>query len=128
MTKHVLQIIEGAYRVTLEEQDDPAIWITHAMAGAGGKFSVLLKGNAVNYAVKAQDCSGLKLAGWTQTQPPKLAEEVAKLVTKGIDVYLVEEDASERGIERSEMIAGLKPVGRSGVAGLIAKHDQIWHW
>ena len=128
MPIHILQVIEGAYRVNVEEQDDPAIWITHSMVGAGGKFSVLLKGNAVNYAVVAQDSSGLEIAGWTQTEPPRLANDLTKLIGKGVDVYLMEEDAGERGIEKSELIPGLKPINRGALPAFVSQFDQIWHW
>ena len=128
MTKHILQIVDGAYRVNLEEQDDPAIWITHAMTGAGGKFSVLLQGNAVNYAVKAQDASGLRVGDWKQTQPVRLQDEVSKLLGKGVEVFIVDEDCGERGLERGEMISGLTSVARSGLPALVARFDQVWHW
>ena len=128
MPKKTLQIIESAYRGTLEEQDDTVVWITHAMKGAGGVFDVLLRGNAVNYAVKAQDASGLAFGAKRQTQPPRLAEDVAKFADKGVTVLAVAEDIAERGLERGDLIATVKPVSRSELAALFEAYDLIWHW
>ncbi len=123
----VLNIIESAYRATLEEQDDPIVWITHAMKGAGADLHVLLRGNAVNYAVQGQDASGLAFGDWRQTQPPRLAEDISGLIGKGVEVYVVEEDLAQRGLLNGDLIAGLKPVARDGLPGLLASYDQVWH-
>ncbi len=123
-----LQIIETAYRATLEEQDDPVVWITHAMKGAGADLDVLLRGNAVNYAVQSQDASGLAFGAKRQTQAPRIADDVKSLVDKGVGVFIVEEDVAERGLERTDLIAGLKPVSRVGVAKLFEKYVRVWHW
>jgi len=128
MAKKVLTIIDTAYRCTIEEQDDPAVWITHAMKGAGGDFSVLLRGSAVNYATRNQDASGLRFGDRKQTKPPRLAEDVAKLIGKGIPVYLVAEDVKDRGLGGADLIDGVEQVSRSGVAKLFDAHDQVWHW
>lgn len=124
----VLQVIDTAYRCNIEEQDDPAVWISLAMKGAGADLSVLLQGNAVGYAVRGQDARGLSFGGKAQTQPPDLAREVNKLVDKGIEVYLVREDASERGIETNDLVEGVRPIARSEVAALYSRHDRIWAW
>lgn len=123
-----LSIIESAYRATLEEQDDTIVWITHAMKGAGADLHVLLRGNAVNYAVRGQNAAGLSFGAKKQTNPPDIAGDVAKLVAKGVDVYLVEDDAAERGLERTDFVDGLKLVSRSGLPKLLAQFDRIWHW
>ena len=128
MARKVLQVIATAYRCNIEEQDDPIVWITHAMKGAGADLAVLLRGNAVNYAVKAQDASGLSFGERGQTQPPRIAEDLSKLDGKGVEVFFVEEDVSERGIERGELIEGPKAVSRSALPRLFAGYDQIWHW
>jgi hypothetical protein len=128
MAKKVLQVIESAYRATIEEQDDTVVWITQAMKGAGADLAVLLRGNAVNYAVKGQDATGLSFGGRKQTQPPRVDEEILKLMGKGVEVYLVEDDAAERGIERSDLIGGIRSVSRSGLPKLFGDYDQIWHW
>lgn len=123
-----LNIIETAYRATIEEQDDTIVWVTHAMKGAGGELDVLLRGNAVNYGVKAQDASGLSFGNLEQTNPPKLAEDVAKLPDKGVKVFVVQEDLAERGIESGDLVDGLTPVARDALAGMLDDYEQVWHW
>lgn len=123
-----LNIIESGYRATIEEQDDTIVWLTHALKGAGADLAVLLRGSAVNYAVKGQDASGLSIGGEKQTHPPELAEDVEMLIRTGVAVHIVEEDVAERGLERTDLIEGLKPVSISEVAKLVDQFDQIWHW
>jgi intracellular sulfur oxidation DsrE/DsrF family protein len=123
-----LQIIETAYRATLEEQDDPVVWITHAMRGAGAELAVLLRGNAVNYAVTGQDCSGLQFGEWKQTQAPRLAADLASLVGKGVEIMAVEDDLIERGIGKAALMAGIKLVPRAGLADVLERFPRIWHW
>lgn len=128
MAKKILSIIETAYRATLEEQDDTVVWLTHAMRAAGAELSVLLRGNAVNYAAAGQDASGLSFGERRQTQPPRIDGDVTKLIDKGVPVLAVAEDLAERGIEPSDLVAGIKTVKRSGLAGMFGSYDQVWHW
>ena len=89
MAKKILQVIESAHRGTIEEQDDTIVWITHALKGAGADLDVLIRGTAVNTAVKGQDASGLSFGSWKQTQPPRLDQDIAKLIEKGVEVHVV---------------------------------------
>jgi hypothetical protein len=123
-----LNIVETAYRATLEEQDDTILWLSRSLQGAGAEVDVLLKGAAVSYAVTAQDASGLAFGSERQTQPPRLAVEIAKLVAGGATVYLVEEDLAERGIVGEELVAGVERIRVGAVAPLVAGYDRIWHW
>lgn len=124
----VLNIVETAYRATLEEQDDPVIWIVHAMKGAGADHAVLLRGNAVNYAVKAQHVPPLTFGARAQKQAPQLAEQITGLIGKGVEVMVMAECLAERGIGSDEMIAGLKPVQQRDMVGVMSRYDQVWQW
>ena len=128
MSKRVLNVIGSAYRATLEEQDDTIVWLTHAMKGAGADLDVVLRGNAVNYAVQGQNAEGIAFGEWRQTQPPRVDEQVAKLAAKGVRVFIVEEDLAERGVTRTELIGGVEPVTRAGLAALLDGYDQVWTW
>jgi sulfur transfer complex TusBCD TusB component (DsrH family) len=129
MAKKTLNIVECAYRASNEEQDDTVLWLLAAMRGAGAEPTVVLRGNAVCYALKAQDARGLEIGAWKQTQPPSIAEDLAALAGKrGVPMYVVEEDVAERGIERHELVDGVKPVSRAGVVKMFADHDRVFHW
>jgi len=124
----VLQVIESAYRCTIEEQDDPAVWITHAMSGAGARLDVLLRGNAVNYALTGQNAAGLRFGAVEQTQPPRIDHEISKLVDKGANVYVILEDSMERGISPDRHVDGIHSVSREDIPRLFDGYDQVWHW
>jgi len=124
----VLNIIESAYRGTLEEQDDTVIWITHAMKGAGAELGVLLRGNAVNYAVNSQSVPPLRFGERQQKHGPQLADDVGGLIGKGVEVCIVREDLAERGIDGEELINGLTPIDRGELPGLLERFDRVWHW
>ncbi len=124
----VLNIVESAYRATLEEQDDTIIWLSYTLRGAGAELDVLLRGNAVNYAVVGQDASGLSFGERRQTQPPRIDADIMKLADKGVQVLAVAEDLAERGIEPSDLVAGIKTVRRVELAELFDSYDQVWHW
>jgi sulfur transfer complex TusBCD TusB component (DsrH family) len=98
------------------------------MKEAGADLSVLLRGNAVNYAVTGQDASGLTFGADRQTQPPRLAEDLQKLVGKGVTVYVVSEDLAARGIAREEIIGGLALLPRAELPKLFGEFDHVWAW
>jgi hypothetical protein len=128
MAGKVLNIIATAYRATLEEQDDTIVWLTHALRGAGADVDVLLRGNAVNYAVAGQDASGLAFGERAQTRPPRIDGDVAALIAKGARVFLVEEDLAERGVERAELVGNVEAISRAGLPRLLAAYQHVWHW
>ncbi|MGH7831125.1 MAG: DsrE family protein [Candidatus Binatia bacterium] len=124
----ILNIVETAYRGTLEEQDDTILWLSHMLKNAGADVSVLLRANAVNYAVRGQDASGLSFGDVTVTHPPEIDKDIEKMIGKGVPVYLVREDAAERGVSDADLISGVKKVARRELPELFDQHDQVWHW
>lgn len=124
----VLNIVETAFRATLEEQDDPVVWILHAMKGAGADHSVVLSGNAVNYAVMAQGVPPLMFGDKVQKHAPRIAEQIAGLVTKGVQVMVVRECLTARGIDEEELMDGLTLVKQGALPKVMNGYDQVWHW
>jgi hypothetical protein len=102
---------------------------TAAMQAAGSEHTVVLRGNAVNYAVAGQGAPGLTVGEGKQTQAPKMDRDVADLIDKRkIPVYVVEEDLTERGIERRELISGVKLLSRAALPGVCDEHAIVSLW
>lgn len=123
-----LQIVHTAYRATTEEQDDTVVWLCHAMTNAGADLDVLLIGNAVNYAVSTQNSAGLAFGDWQQAEPPRLARDIASLIGRDVQVFMLRDDLADRGIGNDELIDGVEYVDRSNIAELFDRYDQVWRW
>ena len=123
----ILNLVETAYRGTLEEQDDTVLWLSRALKGAGADFTVVLRGNAVNYAVR-QACPPLAIGSAIIKHPARPNDALTQLLAKGAKVYVIREDLAERGIGEDRCVAEAQPLARAEVVDLMESHDQIWHW
>jgi sulfur transfer complex TusBCD TusB component (DsrH family) len=124
----VLQIIESAYRGTLEEQDDTIVWLSHCLRAAGADLTVLLQDNAVNYVLVGENSRGLRFGNWLQTRPPEIAAQVSALIAKHVQVHVVREDLERRGLSEARRIEGVQLVSRKELPELFEQHDHVWHW
>jgi predicted peroxiredoxin len=128
MAQRILSVIGTAYRGTVEEQDDTVLWLTHMLKTNGLDVSILLRANAVNYAVRGQDASGLRFGNVAVEHPPRLDADLAALLDHGVAVLYDEDDARVRGIAGDRLIDGVEGVAASDVPDLFHSFEQVWLW
>lgn len=124
----VLSVIDSAYRASLEEQDDAGLWFSAAVAKAGTDITLLLTGNAVNYATTGHSTAPLKLGGGEIAHPMDPNVDVKRAADLGCACFFIQEDAQERGIDPSSLMDGVEGISRHQLVDFIEKFDDIWHW
>lgn len=128
MATKVLSVIDTAYRATLEEQDDTAVWFTHIIRQSGADITILLTGNAVNYAVRGQQPPPLAFGTASIDFPPRLDQGLHKAVEAGVKLVLLRDDADVRGIPASALMPEAEQIWRNQLADFLDGFDLVWHW
>src|SRR6059058_2757404 len=102
----ILNIIETAYRATLEEQDDTILWLSAALKNGGAEIDLLLRANAVSYLAR-HECPPVEIGNVVIKHPCQPNKDLEGLQRKGVQIFAVREDLERRGIAAAECVNGI---------------------
>lgn len=121
MKGNLLQVIGSTYRLTPEEYGGSVVWNTRSLDGSAGAFGLLLRDDAVAYALRDRDDGSLSSPGQQEA-----GNGLARLIESGVEVHYVQEDATERGLMDHRLIEGVKPLKTSDVPHLVGRYRRVW--
>ena len=127
MPKKILSVLAHTEYGNLEDSDI-GLFASAFSTVAGQPLTLLLREDAVNYAVRGQDGTGIKIAGLT-IQPGFLIEtDLSSLKQSNIPVYAVSEDVEERGLKQGDLIAGVQFLSKKEMGKFVDQFDTVWNW
>ena len=127
MPKKILSVLAHTEYGNLEDSDI-GLFASAFSSVAGQPLTLLLREDAVNYAVRGQDGTGIKIAGLT-IQPGFLIEtDLSSLKQSNIPVYAVSEDLEERGLKQGDLIAGVQFISKKEMGKFVDQFDTVWNW
>lgn len=127
MPKKILSVLSHTEYGNLEDSDI-GLFASAFAPVAGSSLTLLLAEDAVNYAAKGQEGSGIKVAG-APVQPGFLIETDVKSVQEArIPVYALREDLEERGLAESQLIPGIQVLSRQELGKFVESFDTVWNW
>jgi sulfur transfer complex TusBCD TusB component (DsrH family) len=127
MAKKILSVLSHTEYGNLEDSDI-GLFASAFAPVAGASLTLLLAEDAVNYGVRGQEGTGLKIAG-APVQPGFLIEtDVRSVQEAGIPVYALREDVEERGIAPEDLIPGVRLLRRADYGAFVEQFDVVWNW
>ena len=127
MPKRILSVLSHTEYGNLEDSDI-GLFASAFAPVTNNQMTLLLSEDAVNYAVRGQDGTGIKIAGGT-VQPGFLIEtDLQSLQASNIPVYAVKDDLEERGLSERDLISGVKILRKDEFGKFVDQFDTVWNW
>ena len=127
MPKKILSVLAHTEYGNLEDSDI-GLFASAFASVAGQPLTLLLREEAVNYAVRGQEGTGIKIAG-AVVQPGFLIETDLRSVHQAnTPLYAIQEDVEERGLRKDELIEGIQLLSRTELAKFVDQFDTVWNW
>jgi len=128
MANKVLVIFEKPIYLSFEPVDPHLFAAALGISDTPVEINVLLRDSAVTYGVGNQKVN-VKIVGQDimlhETSPDKV---IHFMMEHGAHVHAVSEDMRSRGINKEEMIPGIKTISEDQSIQLLTEHDSVMVW
>jgi hypothetical protein len=123
-----LAIVERAFRGAVEEQYGHILAATLGFCKMGAPTDLLLRGNAVLYALRLGAHPRLQIGSEAVDTLPDYESALRRLIDGGAAAYVLADDCRRLRLEADRLVPGVREVARGDLASLVAAHDVVWYW